>query len=100
MPLTEHRECLVYSVCMARLNVHVPDELAQRARAKGLNVSALTQAAITAALERHAVDAWLDELPLTGRGTSHEAAMQALNAARDEFERDDPAGEPVIDTHG
>jgi post-segregation antitoxin (ccd killing protein) len=71
---------------MARLNVHVPDALAKRARAKGLNVSALTQAAITAALERHAVDAWLDELPLAEPAVSHEAAMHALDEARDEFE--------------
>ena len=49
---------------MARLNVYVPDELAARARATGLNVSALTQAAITAELERHALDAWLAGLPL------------------------------------
>ena len=74
---------------MARLNVHVPDELAKRARQNGLNVSALTQRAITAELERYAVDAWLDALPVTGQGTSHENALQALDAARDEFGEDD-----------
>ena len=49
-------------VCMARLNVYVPDELAERARARGLNVSALTQAAITAELENTATDLWLEGL--------------------------------------
>ena len=52
--------CIV--VCMARLNVYVPDELAERARARGLNVSALTQAAISAELENSATDAWLEGL--------------------------------------
>ncbi len=34
------------------LNVYVPDELAERARLRGLNVSALTQAVIAGELER------------------------------------------------
>jgi len=72
---------------MARLNVYVPDELAARARATGLNVSALTQAAITAELERHALDAWLAGLPpLRARTVSHEAALEALDAARAELD--------------
>ncbi|RNE63996.1 type II toxin-antitoxin system CcdA family antitoxin [Cryobacterium tepidiphilum] len=70
---------------MARLNVHVPDELAKRARERGLNVSALTQEAIRSELERHAVDAWLDDLPRHTPRISHEAALDALHAARDEF---------------
>lgn len=71
---------------MARLNVYVPDELADRARATGLNVSALTQAAITAELEVHAIDAWLAGLPPIGhRAVSHEAALEALDAARAEL---------------
>lgn len=39
------------SVCLARSNVYVPDELAERARARGLNISAVTQNAISAELE-------------------------------------------------
>ena len=34
------------------LNVYVPDELAERARSRGLNVSALTQTVIAGELER------------------------------------------------
>lgn len=70
---------------MARLNVYVPDELAERARATGLNVSALTQAAITAELERHATDAWLAGLPARQRQVSHEMVLEALDTARAEL---------------
>ncbi|WP_114454501.1 type II toxin-antitoxin system CcdA family antitoxin [Halopolyspora algeriensis] len=69
---------------MARLNVWVPDELADQARAAQLNISALTQAAISAELGRHATDAWLASLP-TPRGVRHEFALAALDASRDEF---------------
>ncbi|MDJ0355835.1 type II toxin-antitoxin system CcdA family antitoxin [Paenarthrobacter sp. PH39-S1] len=70
---------------MARLNVHVPDELAARARARGLNVSALTQAAIAAELKRCDTDAWLDNLPVREKVVPHDAALGALDAARAEF---------------
>lgn len=69
---------------MARLNVYVPDELAARARAEGLNVSALTQAAISAELDRHAIDSWLADLPPGPGGVSHDLAMTALDEAREE----------------
>jgi len=75
----------VLSVCMARLNVYVPDELADRARASGLIVSALTQGAISAELERYATDSWLERLPTPERAISHEEALDALHAARTEF---------------
>ncbi|MFD4429942.1 type II toxin-antitoxin system CcdA family antitoxin [Nocardia sp. NPDC058497] len=71
---------------MARLNVYVPDELAERARAAGVNVSALTQAAIIAALEENATATWLAEL--TDRPEiPHDRVMSAIDAARDEFGR-------------
>jgi post-segregation antitoxin (ccd killing protein) len=73
---------------MARLNVYVPDDLAERARRAGLNVSALTQAAIMAELDQHATAAWLDALPRTARLASHDAALTALDAARGEFGTD------------
>ncbi|HEY2191821.1 MAG TPA: type II toxin-antitoxin system CcdA family antitoxin [Actinomycetospora sp.] len=69
---------------MARLNVWVPDDLAARARELGLNVSALTQAALRSELDRRATDQWLDSLtPATG--ATHEAVIAALDEARDEF---------------
>jgi post-segregation antitoxin (ccd killing protein) len=71
---------------MSRLNVWVPDELAQEARSAGLNVSALTRAAISSELAGRATDAWLDSLPEPrGRGPSDEAVLSALDEARDEF---------------
>lgn len=70
---------------MARLNVYVPDELAERARARGLNVSALTQAAISAELENSATDAWRGLEPRS-TGARHDDVLGAIDAARDEFE--------------
>ena len=78
----------VYDVCMARLNVYVPDDLAERARRAGLNISALTRAAILAELDHHATAAWLDALPHPARPASHRAALTALDAARGDFGSD------------
>lgn len=74
---------------MARVNVYVPDELAERARAADLNLSALTQAAITVELQRRATDDWLTSLPAPRSEVSHAAALAALDHARAEL-----AGEP------
>jgi post-segregation antitoxin (ccd killing protein) len=74
---------------MARLNVYVPDDLAERARQAGLNISALTQAAIAAELELRASAVWLDTLPCPARSATHEAALNALDAARGAFGADD-----------
>lgn len=68
--------------------MYVPDALAERAREAGLNVSALTQSAITQALSRHATDAWLASLPAGRRRVSHETALAALEGARDELGAD------------
>ncbi|CAJ1581942.1 type II toxin-antitoxin system CcdA family antitoxin [[Mycobacterium] wendilense] len=70
---------------MARLNVYVPDELAERARARGLNVSALTQAAIRAELEDSATDAWLESLDPRSAEARHGDVLEAIDAARDEL---------------
>jgi post-segregation antitoxin (ccd killing protein) len=70
---------------MARLNVYVPDELAERARTSGLNVSALTQAAILAELNRTSMSAWLDALPAVHSTIAHDEVMASIDAARDEF---------------
>lgn len=71
---------------MARLNVYVPDDLAARSREAGLNVSALTQQAISAALAVAETDAWLASL---GRGAGADVTaadiVAALDEARDEF---------------
>lgn len=72
---------------MARLNVYVPDELAEQARSRGLNVSALTQAAISEELERTSLSAWFDSLPTVSRSVDRAAVRAALDDARDEFGR-------------
>ena len=72
---------------MARLNVYVPDELAEAARSRGLNVSALTQAAIAAEFARTSMQSWLASLPAVSRPVEHDAIMAALDTARDEFGR-------------
>ena len=72
---------------MARVNVYVPDELAEQARSRGLNVSALTQAAIAAELKRTSVPAWLDSLPSVSTPVDHDAAMAAVDEAREDFGR-------------
>ncbi len=72
---------------MARLNVYVPDELARQARARGLNVSALTQAAIAAELDRTSMSVWLSTLPSVSKTVGKKSTIAALDEARDEFGR-------------
>nr|WP_293059574.1 type II toxin-antitoxin system CcdA family antitoxin [Mycobacterium sp.] len=74
-------------MCRARLNVYVPDELAEQARSHRLNVSALTQAAISAELRRTSLSEWLDALPSVRRPVDPDAVKAALEDARDEFGR-------------
>lgn len=98
----------VYVVCMARLNVWVPDELAARARERGLNVSALAQAALQRELSRHATDHWLDHLSPPARGdgvptrapVSHSSVLAALEDARGEFDGAGPVPAPHTDETG
>ncbi|MDE0269326.1 MAG: type II toxin-antitoxin system CcdA family antitoxin [Acidimicrobiaceae bacterium] len=47
---------------MARVNVYLPDDLADRVRASSLNLSGLTQDAILRALDANSLDLWLDEV--------------------------------------
>lgn len=76
----------MYSVCMTRLNVWVPDELAREARSAGVNISATTRAALTAELNARSTDTWLDSLPEPGStGVADDVVLQAVDEARDEF---------------
>lgn len=70
---------------MARINVYVPDDLAARSRAAGLNVSALTQQAIAAALSAAATDEWLAELSVRPSKVTTAAVLTALDESREEF---------------
>lgn len=66
--------------------MYLPDELADRARQEGLNVSALTRAAVVAELDRRETSAWLERIPTRLEPeVSHETALTALGAARDEM---------------
>lgn len=74
---------------MARVNVYLPDALADRARAEGLNVSALTRSAIEAELAAGAASEWLARVSaLRALPIEHGDVMQAISAARDELAGD------------
>jgi post-segregation antitoxin (ccd killing protein) len=76
----------VYYVCMARMNIYLPDDLAARARAAGLNLSALARTAVEAELARSLTDAWLERvLSLAQTSVSHDEAIEALDVAREDF---------------
>lgn len=71
---------------MARVNVYLPDDLAERARAAGVNVSGVAQDAIRGALASTETDVWLDRLErLPSSDLTHEVVMSALDQARNEF---------------
>ena len=75
----------MYLVCMARLNVYVPDELADAARSAGLNISALTQRALTTALARAETESWLARFDERTPRVRHDEVTAALDEARDEL---------------
>ncbi|MGA9856798.1 MAG: type II toxin-antitoxin system CcdA family antitoxin [Solirubrobacteraceae bacterium] len=71
---------------MARVNVYLPDDLAERARLAGLSVSAVTQDALRGALAAIDTDAWLDRLDRAPAAeVQHERVLAAIDDARDEF---------------
>lgn len=70
---------------MARLNVYLPDDLAAAVRERRLNVSALAQSAVRAALAQESTDAWLAQLrPVPANQATHSGVLRALDEARDE----------------
>lgn len=75
---------------MSNVNVYLPDELAEQARAAGLNVSRLTQAAVRSALAAGQLDTWLDSLQGSeGPPVSHEEVLAAVLAAKSDIEGED-----------
>jgi post-segregation antitoxin (ccd killing protein) len=71
---------------MARMNIYLPDDLAVKARTAGLNISALARGAVEAELARSSTDEWLDRVSaLAPTSVSHDEAMEALEAAREDF---------------
>jgi post-segregation antitoxin (ccd killing protein) len=74
-------------MCMARVNVYLPDDLAARAKEADLNVSSLTQKALEQALAAQASNAWLARVRLLPpSGVTHEQVIEALDAAREEYD--------------
>ncbi len=72
-------------MCMARVNVYLPDDLAHEARTAGINVSSVTQEALRARLRARSTDAWLDSLrSLPLAGVTHEQVLAALDEVRAE----------------
>ena len=49
--------------------------VSEQARSRGLNVSALTRAAIAEELERTSVPSWVDSLPTMSRAVDHDAPI-------------------------
>jgi post-segregation antitoxin (ccd killing protein) len=71
---------------MARVNVYLPDDLAERAKLAGISVSAVTQDALRTALAAVDTNAWLDRLDRrAGAEVKHERVLAALDEAREEF---------------
>jgi post-segregation antitoxin (ccd killing protein) len=72
---------------MARVNVYLPNELANQAKDAGLNVSNLTQEAVRSALSAKRTGDWLNEVAaLSPTGVGHEDVLAALQEAKDELE--------------
>ncbi|HTK61319.1 MAG TPA: type II toxin-antitoxin system CcdA family antitoxin [Pseudonocardia sp.] len=67
---------------MARMNVYLPDDLAERAKAEGLNVSGLTQDVVAAELDRRQLRTWLDALPQRRPTVTHDDVISALDGSR------------------
>lgn len=71
---------------MARVNVYLPDDLAEEARAAGLNVSSVVQAALRRELAKRRTTAWVARISSRRpSGVSHDTALAALHAVRDEM---------------
>ncbi|HZQ26090.1 MAG TPA: type II toxin-antitoxin system CcdA family antitoxin [Acidimicrobiales bacterium] len=71
---------------MARVNVYLPDELIEEARAAGLNVSSVAQRALRQELTLHRSDDWLDRVRALPRtSVEHSEAVEAIDAARSDL---------------
>jgi post-segregation antitoxin (ccd killing protein) len=71
---------------MARVNVYLPDQLAGEARAAGVNISRVTQEALSSTLARSETDRWLDRLESLPRSpVTHQRVIDAIDEARAEL---------------
>jgi hypothetical protein len=71
---------------MARVNVYLPDDLAQEARAAGLNISKVAQQALSATLAHSKTNSWLDRLDRLPRTEiPHSSVIEAIDEGRAEL---------------
>lgn len=76
----------VYDMRMARVNVYLPDDLAQEVKAAGLNLSKLTQEALKSALSKQRTSDWLAAVASLGStDVSHEDVLRAVGEAKKDF---------------
>ncbi len=69
----------MYSVCIARVNVYLPDELADAIRPLGWNLSQVLQSAVRQQLDSSRLDAWLSRLnPQATGAPGHGQTIAAL----------------------
>lgn len=83
------RKKRVYTMRMSRVNVYLPDELADEAKKAGLNISSLTQEAIRSSLAAQDLAHWQRRVAkLDSPGVSHHKVIDAVRAAKDELDSD------------
>jgi post-segregation antitoxin (ccd killing protein) len=71
---------------MARVNVYLPDDLAQEARAAGLNISKVAQQALSATLANSETNRWLNRLDRLPRAEiPHSSVIEAIDEGRAEL---------------
>ena len=72
---------------MSRVNVYLPDDLAEEAKKAGLNISSLTQDAILSSLAAQNLTRWQQRVAkLHSPGVSHAKVIAAVQSAKDELE--------------
>lgn len=83
----------MYAVCMARVNIYLPEDLARRAREAGLNVSGVARVALEQELDRLDNKQFLADLgSRTPLGGTHADTIAALDAVRAEWGDEFPPG--------
>lgn len=77
---------------MARVNVYLPDDLAEEVRHAAVNVSGITQAALREELDARRTTAWLDRVgKLVPTDVAHAEVVDALDEVRAEAGDEWPA---------
>lgn len=72
---------------MANVNIYLPDDLAEKARSVGLNVSRVCRSAIEEALRVARQTAWLEAVrDLPPVNVTPDEALDAVRAAREDLE--------------